>query len=118
MHKPNHEAAKRSPMSKLPSFCTPKTTQTLICLVTVSLIKVNQAQSRKQHMSSWEFIFSSEYVTPKPGRGLKRPFPCWCKMPQVSAKRCEALPGKWPPGRHREPSLVPTLPTCRDVTKS
>lgn len=75
MHKPNRGAAKHSPMSKLPSPCAPKTAQTLICLVTVSVIKVNQAQSKNRRSSSREFSFSSGYLTAQPGEGLRVRFP-------------------------------------------
>jgi len=59
MQKPSTGAAKHSPMSEPPRFCTPQTAQAPICLVTVSVIKVNQAQSTKQRMSSWGLISSS-----------------------------------------------------------
>lgn len=57
-------SSRAQPVSNPPRVCTPETAQTLICLVTVSVIKVNQAQSRKQHRRSRELLFSSGYEAP------------------------------------------------------
>lgn len=57
-------SSRAQPVSNPLRVCTPETAQTLICLVTVSVIKVNQAQSRKQHRHSRELLFSSGYEAP------------------------------------------------------
>lgn len=103
MHKPNPGAAKHSPMSKPLTFCTPKTTQTLICLVTVSVIKVNQAQSTKQRASSWEFISSSGYAMPESGGGLSC-FSLGCSFGRGAVKPSLAA-GHW--GGEASPYLHP-----------
>lgn len=104
MHKPNPGAAKHSPMSKPLTFCTPKTTRTLICLVTVSVIKVNQAQSTKQRTSSWEFIFSSGYATPESGGGPSGRFSLGCSFARGAVKPSLAT-GHW--GGEASPHLHP-----------